>query len=99
MTEEEALAMIRAGGVASNLMEVNADEVNKLFGDAGLNGGMVQLTQEEALKLMGSVDRMDVGVMDSEEEQEELVGQAFGQTNQTLSSLTLWALHLPSPQY
>ena len=74
MTEEEALAMIRAGGVASNLMEVNADEVNKLFGDAGLNGGMVQLTQEEALKLMGSVDRMDVGVMDSEEEQEELVG-------------------------
>jgi len=73
MTEEEAMAMIRAGGVASNIMEVNEDEVNKLFGGVGLNGGMVQLSQEEALKLMGSVNRMDVGVMDSEEEQQELI--------------------------
>merc|ERR1711910_98402 len=71
MTEEEALAMIRAGGVASNIMEVDEDEVNKLFGGVGLNGGMVQLSQEEALKLMGSVNRMDIGVMESEEELNE----------------------------
>ena len=69
MTQEEAMALIRSGGVSTNFEEATGDEVEKLVSDLRPNGGFVQLSEEQALKLMAdTVDRMDKVPMESEEE-------------------------------
>ena len=70
MTEEEAMAFIRSGGVVSSGSKVPSDDMDELLGLGG-----APLSSEEALKLMGdSVDRMDV-VLDYQEEEDLWPGE------------------------